>query len=192
MAVTQPDSASAASPEPETLEGLFCALESPLLQYALRYAGDRALAEDVVQEAFVKLHAQFEAVSQPRPWLYRTVHNLALNRRRDAGRTVSLDSFSENSENENAKSNSSAPETADAALPPDEQIIRLEGIGLVRISLQALDVRSREIVKLKFNDELSYKEIAARMNLTTGNVGFILHTALKTIAAELAKTGALP
>jgi len=115
-----------------------------------------------------------------------------LNRRRDAGKTVSFDSLSENSENENAKSDSSAPDTADTALPPDEQIIRVEGIGLVRISLNALDHRSREIVRLKFNDELSYKEIAARMSLTTGNVGFILHTALKTIAAELAKTGALP
>ena len=136
----------------------------------------------------MKLHAQFESVSQPRPWLYRTVHNLALNRRRDAGKTVSLDQFSENSENEN----SSAAETADAALPPDEQIIRLEGIGLVRISLNALDARSRELVKLKFNDELSYKDIAARLGLTTSNVGFILHHALKTIAAELAKTGVVP
>ena len=188
MAVTRPDEASAESPEWESLEGLFAALESPLLNYALRYTGERGLAEDVVQEAFMKLHAQFEAVSQPRPWLYRTVHNLALNRRRDAGKTVSLDQFSENSETEN----SSAAETADPAPLPDEQIIRLEGNGLVRISLNALDARSRELVKLKFNDELSYKEIAARMNLTASNVGFILHTALKTIAAELAKTGALP
>lgn len=185
MAVTRPDRASAESPDGETLEGLFAALESPLLNYALRYAGERGLAEDVVQEAFMKLHAQFEAVSQPRPWLYRTVHNLALNRRRDAGKTVSLDQLSESE-------NPSAAEIADAALPPDAQMLRLEGIGLVRISLQALDVRSRELVKLKFNDELSYKEIAARMNLTATNVGFILHTALKTIAAELAKTGVVP
>jgi RNA polymerase sigma factor (sigma-70 family) len=185
MAVTRPDEASANSPDGETLEGLFAALESPLLNYALRYAGERGLAEDVVQEAFMKLHAQFEAVSQPRPWLYRTVHNLALNRRRDAGKTVSLDQLSENE-------NPSAAETADPAPLPDEQIIRLEGIGLVRISLQALDARSREMVKLKFNDELSYKEIAARLELTTSNVGFILHHALKTIAAELAKTGVVP
>ena len=198
MAVTRPDRASADSPDGETLEGLFAALESPLLNYALRYAGERGLAEDVVQEAFMKLHAQFEAVSQPRPWLYRTVHNLALNRRRDAGKTVSLDQFSENAENENSSAGNRtgwkpAPlESADAALPPDAQMLRLEGIGLVRISLNALDARSRELVKLKFNDELSYKEIAARLGLTTGNVGFILHHALKTIAAELAKTGVVP
>ena len=91
-------------------------------------------------------------------------------------------------ENENA----SAVDPADPALPPDAQMLRLEGIGLVRISLETLDARSRELVRLKFHDDLSYKEIAARTGLTAGNVGFILHHALKTIAAELAKTGVVP
>jgi RNA polymerase sigma-70 factor (ECF subfamily) len=185
MAVMRPDETSAEPPGRETIEELFTALESPLLGYALRYTGEPGLAEDVVQEAFMKLHSQFEQVRSPRQWLYRTVHNLALNQRRRAGKTVSLPASDEGE-------NPSAAETADPALLPDEQIIRLEGIGLVRISLDALDERSRELVKLKFNDELSYKDIAARTGLTTGNVGFILHHALKTIAAELAKTGVVP
>ena len=185
MAVMRPEETSAEPPGWETIEELFAALESPLLGYALRYTGERALAEDAVQEAFMKLHAQFETVEKPRQWLYRTVHNLALNQRRAAGKTVSLDQFSE-------EENSTVADAADPALLPDEQISRLEGIGLVRISLAALDERSRELVKLKFNDELSYKDIAARTGLTTGNIGFILHRALKTIAAELAKTGVVP
>jgi len=184
MAVMRPDETSA-KPGWETIEELFAALESPLLGYALRYTGEFALAEDVVQEAFMKLHAQFESVEKPRQWLYRTVHNLALNHRRAAGKTVSLN---ESSENENA----AAADTADPSLLPDEQIIRLEGIGLVRLSLATLDERSRELIRLKFNDELSYKDIAARTGLTAGNIGFILHRALKTIAAELAKTGVVP
>lgn len=182
----QSDEASAESPGGETIEELFAALEAPLLVYALRYTGERSLAEDAVQEAFMKLHAQFESVEKPRPWLYRTVHNLALNHRRTAGKTVSLENFSDDNENP------PATDPADTALLPDEQIIRLEGIGQVRLSLAALDDRSRELVKLKFNDELSYKDIAARTGLTTGNVGFILHHALKTIAGELAKTGVAP
>ena len=39
----------------------------------------------------MKLHVQFESVDKPRQWLYRTVHNLALNQRRAAGKTVSLE-----------------------------------------------------------------------------------------------------
>jgi RNA polymerase sigma factor (sigma-70 family) len=184
----RPNEISGHLPESETIEELFTALESPLLAYALRYTGARELAEDIVQEAFMKLHTQFGSVEKPRPWLYRTVHNLALNLRRDTKKIVPLES-NPNPENE---SSPSAHEPADQGLPPDEQMLRLEGIGLVRISLGALDDRSRELVKLKFNDELSYKEISARTGLTTGNVGFILHHALKTIAAELAKTGAIP
>ena len=183
----RPDQISAEPPSGETIEELFTALESPLLAYALRYAGTREVAEDVVQEAFMKLHEQFASVEKPRPWLYRTVHNLALNRRRDSQKTVPLEPTSTESENF-----SSAHEPADSALPPDAQMLRVEGIGLVRISLGALDERSRELVRLKFHDELSYKEIAARTGLTTSNVGFILHHALKTIAVELAKTGVVP
>ena len=181
----RPDETSVEPPRWETIEELFAALEAPLLAYALRYTGEFALAEDVVQEAFMKLHAQFESVEKPRPWLYRTVHNLALNQRRAAGKTVSLEKFSEDE-------NSPAADTADPALLPDEQMLRLEGIGQVRLSLAALDARSRELVRLKFHDELSYKDIAARTGLTAGNVGFILHHALKTIAGELAKTGVVP
>jgi RNA polymerase sigma-70 factor (ECF subfamily) len=188
MAVMKQTEASTDSPGQETIEELFAALESPLLGYAFRCAGELGLAEDVVQEAFMKLHAQFEQVEKPRQWLYRTVHNLALNRRRDAKRTVPLDPAS-NSENDCP---AATLDPADPALPPDEQMLRLEGIGLVRISLETLDGRSRELVRLKFHDDLSYKEIAARTGLSTGNVGFILHHALKTIAAELAKTGVVP
>jgi RNA polymerase sigma factor (sigma-70 family) len=184
MALMRPDKGNAESPGPETIEELFAALESPLLCYALRFTGDVGLAEDVVQEAFMKLHVEFDQVQMPQRWLYRTVRNLALNQRRRESRTVSL----------NAPDSGEDPvaDTTDMSSFPDEQIIRLEGIGLVRLGLESLDERSRELVKLKFNDELSYKEIAARTGLTVSNVGFILHHALKTIAAELAKTGVVP
>jgi RNA polymerase sigma-70 factor (ECF subfamily) len=185
MALMRSDEASAELPGWETIEELFAALESPLLGYAWRYTGERGLAEDVVQEAFMKLHAQFESVEKPRPWLYRTVHNLALNQRRAAGKTVALEPAPESE-------NSPSPETTDSALLPDEQIIRLEGIGLVRIGLETLDERSRELIRLKFHEDLSYRDIGARTGLSPSNVGYILHHALKTLATELAKTGVVP
>ncbi len=184
MAVMRPDEVSAELPGGETIEELFAALESPLLAYALRYTGARAGAEDVVQEAFMKLHAQFETVAKPRPWLYRAVHNLALNQRRATGKTVSMEPAAENEP--------PAVEAADPAPLPDEQMLRLEGIGLVRLSLAALDERSRELIRLKFSEELSYRDIAARTGISVSNVGYVLHHALKTIARELAKTGVTP
>jgi RNA polymerase sigma factor (sigma-70 family) len=167
---------------PESMESLFAALESPLLSYALRLLKERAPAEDVVQDAFMKLHAQFGDVREPRRWLYRTVHNLALNQIRAGKKIVPL----EPAESENS---AGAP---DPEPLPDEQIVRWEGIGLVRLSLSALDARSRELIHLKFDEELSYKEIAARTGLTVGHVGYLLHHALKTMATELAGAGLVP
>jgi RNA polymerase sigma-70 factor (ECF subfamily) len=185
MAVMRSDQASAETPRWETIEELFAALEAPLLSYGLRLTGEIGLAEDVVQEAFMKLHSQFKEVREPRRWLYRTVHNLALNQRRSAAKIVSINSAS-SAENENS------PDTADPAPLPDEQIIRMEGIGQVRLSIETLDDRSRELIRLKFTDELSYRDISARTGISVSNVGYILHHALKTIGDELARTGVVP
>lgn len=185
MDVARPDDATAESPGWKSIEELFAALEAPLLGYALRLTGDREVAEDVVQEAFMKLHSQFNEVKAPQRWLYRTVHNLALNQRRKASKIVALNPVI----NGEASGEDHAP---DPAPLPDEQIIRLEGIGLVRICLATLEPRSRELIRLKFDDELSYQEISARTGLSVGNVGYILHHALKEISQELAKAGVLP
>jgi RNA polymerase sigma-70 factor (ECF subfamily) len=185
MAVMRSDDASAQSPEAGTIEMVFAAHEGPLLSYALRLTGKLEQAEDVVQEAFMKLHAQFEQVREPRRWLYRTVHNLALNQRRDAAKVISLALPAVGAEAQEP----AALDPADDAPLPDEQIARLEGIGLVRLSLESLDARSRELIRLKFHEDLSYQEISARTGLKSGHVGYLLHHALKAIAAELARTG---
>src|SRR5438477_12342142 len=180
MALMQPDQASAVPPGCESVEELFAALESPLLGYALRYVGEINLAQDMVQEAFMQLHTRFHHVREPRRWLYRTIHNLALNQRRRSDKIVPLNPPEEDS---------SVADTADPQPLPDEQIARWERIGLVRLSLETLDDRSRELIRLKFNEDLSYKEISARTGLTVGNVGYLLHHALKDIADELARKG---
>jgi RNA polymerase sigma-70 factor (ECF subfamily) len=180
MAVKQPDQTGAA-PGCETMEELFAALESPLLNYALRLTEASSAAEDLVQEAFMKLQAQFKEVREPRRWLYRTVHNLALNHQRQARKIIPLDPASP-----------AAGEAADPRPLPDEQIARSEGIGLVRLTLETLDERSRELIRLKFTENLSYKEISERTGLKTGNVGYLLHHALKSMADELARNGIVP
>ncbi len=182
MTSARPAGESAEAAPPESIEELFAALESPLLHCALRLLGEREPAEDAVQEAFMRLHAQFNEVREPRRWLFRTVRNLSLNLLRQSHKIVPLPTFSDGEE---------APQP-DAGPSPDEQILRLEGIGLVRLSLASLDSRSRELVRLKFAEELSYQQISARTGLTTGHVGYLLHHALKTLAGELSRSGLLP
>src|SRR5258708_2602926 len=184
MAVMRPNEASTEPPGGEAIEQLFGALESRLLSYALRLAGERTVAEDIVHEAFMRLHTHFDQVREPRHWLYRTVHNLALNHRRNSAKVVSL-----NPNPGPTGDGTASAEVADPQPLPDEQIARLEGIGLVRLSLETLDDRSRELVRLKFNEDLSYKEISSRTGLNIGHVGYLLHHALKAIADELARNG---
>jgi len=181
MPMSAPEEASVSPPEWATVEQVFAALESPLLAYARRLLGDLGAAEDVVQDAFMKLHSQFHQVRTPQPWLYRTVHNLAVDHQRRASRIVLV---GDRAENDDAPAN----DPADSQPMPDEQIARWEGIGLVRLVLATLDSRSRELIDLRFNEDLSYKEIAERTGLTVGNVGYILHHALKAMAGELEKT----
>lgn len=181
MALMRPDQASTGPRRPETIEELFEALESPLLSYALRLTSDRNHAEDIVQEAFMRLHTHFAEVREPRRWLYRTVHNLSLNQRRAANKVVSLDP--------GPAEEPAQLEVSDPLPLPDEQIARLESIGLVRLSLGSLDERSRQLIHLKFNENLSYKEMSARTGLTVGHVGYLLHHAIKAIGDELARNG---
>lgn len=183
MIKAQPDPSRMESHGSESIEDLFEALESPLLGYAFRLVNEPGLAEDLVQEAFMKLHAQFAQVREPKKWLYRTVHNLSANHHRRARRIVPIEPASEETPQ---------IELIDPTPLPGEAMTRSEGIKLVRVSLDNLDDRSREVVRLKFDEELSYQEIGRRTGLSSGHVGYLLHHALKEIAAELSKTGVVP
>ena len=181
MAVKTPDEPTAPSPQWGTIEEVFAALESPLLAYARRLLGDFSLAEDFVQEAFMKLHEQFENIRQPQPWLYRTVHNLVVDHQRRSTKVVLAGDRS-------PEEDSPLDEAADPQPMPDEQIARGERIGLVRLVLETLDERSKEIIRLRFDDDLSYGDIAEKTGLKVGHVGYLLHHALKAMAVELANT----
>ena len=168
--------------EESSLAALFIELETPLLRYAYQLVKRTEVAQDLVQDAFLKLHGHQETVVEAKPWLYRTVHNLAMNYHRKEKRIVSLP----DSEQERTETSQAAMEAM-----PDEQITRLEAIGQIRLLLQSLTSKKRELIRLKFEEELSYKEISAKTGLSVSNVGYQLHHLLKSLATEIQETGAL-
>jgi len=182
--MAEAQSGEANAPEFGSIEEVFLALEAPLLAYALRLLKEPAMAQDVIQEAFVKLHADFKSVREPRRWLFRTVHNLSLNQHRRDRKVIPLNPTPE-------QSSATEIDLTDPLPLPDEQLARIESMGLVRMSLSALDERSRELIRLKFHEDLSYKEMSARTGLAVGNIGYLLHHALKAIEVELAKSGVI-
>jgi len=66
-----------------SIRDIFDSEESALLRFAYGICGQRETAEDIVQEAFLRLHEHWDEVQNPLAWLYRSIRNLALNHIRD-------------------------------------------------------------------------------------------------------------
>jgi RNA polymerase sigma factor, sigma-70 family len=150
--------------------------ERQLLAYVARITGGRSSAEDVVQETFIKLSRQWRGELAPgalvSAWLYKVAHNASIDHIRR-----------EKTRGEAHKKH--AVETADdaaAAAPSDADEARA---NRVREALDSLGDRERSLVILKVYEEKSYKEIADIAGLSVGNVGFILHTAMKKLAKHI-------
>ena len=159
--------------ETPSLAALFEEEESGLLRFAVGLAGRRSVAEELVQEAFLRLHRSWAEVENPRAWLYRTVRNLALNHLRDHPRETELD-----------------PEAAPGDdRPAAERLGRDEAVGTVRLLLAELPAADRRLIHLKYHEELQYQEIGRRTGLSAGNVGFRLHHLLKSLADGLRRAG---
>jgi len=162
------------TPKKPNIEELFEAEESPLLRYAYGMLARREVAEEIVQDAFLKLHKHWKDIETPRAWLYRAVRNLCLNHLRKHQR----ESLSEESDQE--------PSAADH---PDEELGRMEAIGTLRILIEELPTADRALIQLKYHDELSYGKIGDQLDLGTGNVGYKLHHLLKQLSQALQKSG---
>ena len=163
------------STRPSSLAQLFETEEGPLLHYALGLVGRRSVAEELVQEAFLRLHPVWGEVENPRAWLYRSLHNLALNHRRDHRREVTP------LEN--------APEPVHEADLAPAEMERREAIGHMRLLLAELPADERDLIRLKYQENLKYQEIGQRTGLNAGHVGYKLHHLLKGLAASLRAAG---
>jgi RNA polymerase sigma-70 factor (ECF subfamily) len=149
--------------------------ERPLTQYAAHLlGGDVDRARDLVQEAFLRLcdQEQEKLESHLGEWLYTVCRNLAIDSRRKDRRMRLM------SEEQEATFPAEHESPTDAAE-------RLDVYSRVTEALADLPPRQQEIVRLKFQHGLSYKEIGEVMNLSATNVGFILHTAIKGLRQKL-------
>jgi RNA polymerase sigma-70 factor (ECF subfamily) len=152
---------------------LFKSEESALLYFAIGIVHSRIVAEELVQEAFLRLHKVWGQVDNPRGWLYRSIRNLALNHLRDTRKEVQLDE----------------ERFAQDERLPRELLGRTEAIGTMRMLLAEMPEDDRNLVRLKYNDGLKYQEISRRTGLSVANVGFRLHHALKCLLDGLRRAG---
>jgi len=158
---------------PASIAALFEAEESALLRFALSIVRQREVAEELVQESFLRLQRLWDQVENPRGWIYRCLRNLALNHLRDYPPQAEL----------------AEDRTPDDARLPREALGRDEAVGTVRMLMAELPDADRTLIQLKFVEELSYDEISRRMGISVGNVGFRLHRILKLMHERMHRAG---
>lgn len=152
--------------------------EGPLVLYASRLTNDEERARDVVQEVFLRLCSQprAEVESHLAEWLYTVCRNRSLDIRRKEKRMSPL-------------SESQATKRAGTDVAPDEAYERTETTSHMLKALKGLPNNQQEVIRLKFQHGLTYREISRVTELSVGNVGFLIHTGLKAIRQQLAEAG---
>ncbi len=155
--------------------------ERPLLAYAARLVG-RQEAEDVVQQAFLQAYrnlAGFDPHLTFNAWMYRIVHNTAVNSARRHHSTVPTELELDGETVELL--------TGDTDLPAETEKSELE--GQVSRAMERLDQRSRDVLVLSVAEGKSYSEIADILMVAVNSVGPTVSRAKEKLRQLLDGTG---
>lgn len=146
--------------EPSMLT-VFVANRRDLVNYASRIVGDHASAEDVVQEAYVRLDtaARERLLAEPLAYLYRIVRNLALDTRRRLGRERARVLSAAEADCEQIIEDRPAP---DAHASTEQELRR------VSAALDELPERTRIALEMHRFGGCTFREIAAHLGISVG------------------------
>jgi RNA polymerase sigma-70 factor (ECF subfamily) len=161
--------------EPDALRALFERHKDKVYSIALRYSGDRTVAMDIAQDAFLKLFSgihSFRGDSSFDAWLYRIVVNSCFDQKRRARRLIPL-----------------VDGLRDALRAPGasalEEVLRSELSGRVRSAVEGLPPEQRIVIVLRYTQGLSYDEIAEILGCSAGTVASRLNRAHKILGRRL-------
>jgi RNA polymerase sigma-70 factor (ECF subfamily) len=163
-----------ANGDPAAARALTLRLTPRAYGHAMRLLGNPAEAEDVAQEALLRLWRiapewrQGEA--KVTTWLYRVVANLCIDRLRRSGRGVALDAV---------------PEPEDDARGPDEQLQEAARADALQEALNRLPGRQRQAVVLRHIEGLANAEIAEVMEISVEAVESLIARGKRKLSAAL-------
>ena len=157
------------------LTQIFREYELPLMGYATHLLGDADRASDVVQDAFVRLCKQPRETVQDgvRQWLYRVCRNRAFDILKKEKRMKTL-------------SDAHAESQQSRERDPEADMQRRESADQAASLIDELPDRQQEVIRLKVQSGLSYREISDLTGLSVSNVGYLLHVGLKSVRNQLA------
>ncbi len=144
--------------------------ECDLVRYARHLVGDLERARDVVQETFLKLCQQDRGQLDGHlvEWLFTVCRNGALDVRRKEQRmtTMTLDAVMD------FVGSDPRPDAAAEQRDESTHLLRL---------MTGIPANQQEVLRLKFQHSLSYREISSITGLSETNVGFLIHVGIKRL-----------
>jgi RNA polymerase sigma-70 factor (ECF subfamily) len=148
--------------------------ESALVGYAARLLGNAERARDVAQDTFLQLCRQprCRVEGRERPWLFAVCRNRALDVLKKEHRMTTL-------------SHDQAEQCAGRDPDPTADAQRQDAVRLALAALESLPANQQEVIRLKVQEGLSYREISEVTGLSVSNVGFLLHRGIQTIRLRL-------
>jgi RNA polymerase sigma-70 factor (ECF subfamily) len=171
----------AAGEREEPLIELYDRYATPIYRLGVRLLGDRGQAEDLVQETFLRLWRSAPRFDPGQSSVRSYVFMLARRAVVDAHRRAAV-----------RPSVAGEPDPEHHAAPgplPEEAFERL-CVGLeVRDALDGLAHKHREVLELGYDEQLSQREIAARLGIPLGTVKTRTYHALRALRDELERRG---
>jgi len=167
-----------------TYETAARACKDAVFAYAALLLGDPEEARDVAQESLVRLWQRRAHVPDPaaaRAWLFRTAHNLCLDRVRRG----------------NSRAAPAAPGTLEALAAgldsaPDRKAFLRETAGAIGRALEALKPRDRGVLLMREVHGLTYEEMAEVLSIPLGTLKAIVHRARERLRDRLIDAGVRP
>ena len=158
------------------IEACVARWERPLIAYARRILGDDDEARDVVQDAFLRLCRQprGDVENHLTEWLFTVVRNCAIDHLR---KERPMDSIADHH----------IEEVATATAPSARLEAQEASSGLLG-ALASLPRNQQDCIRLKFQQDLSYRQISGVTGLSETNVGYLIHIGIKTLRERLGVT----
>ncbi len=167
--------------EGAAFDALFQRWAGRLLRYLERVVGDAATAEELVQEAFLRVYRareRYEPGARFSTWLYTIGTRLALNELRRPVRRAPHQSTDDPE---------AAPVTLAAEAAPPDRVAEARRLAeRVEGHLAALPERQRAALLLSAVEGLSYAEVASALRTTEKSVKALVHRARATLAERMA------
>jgi RNA polymerase sigma-70 factor, ECF subfamily len=173
---------------PDACTELVRRFERPVYNLVARLVQDPGMAEDLSQEAFLKM---FRALDRYDPdqrfssWLFRIAHNTAIDYLRLRRPLVAAPRLDD--EGEEMDPLAGLPDLSGDS--PEQALVRRQVAAALDAAIDALRPEYRAVVVLRHHEDLDYDEIAEVMDLPLGTVKTYLHRARRELAARLQQAG---